>query len=152
MSKLYSLCGGQLIGVMFGSVNNSAWENCKTLLLPYLIWGLIELLSLSPSMRRFTAAKTLSLYFLGSFYLVSGFLIKNEILLKAISVALALLLSFLLYRSKFPIEGIFAPSVFLLFLFWAFYFSFTPFPPKLMIFRDPETGLSGIIPNHIVWW
>ena len=44
MQNLYSLCNRELIGVLFGSVNDSIWETAKTLLLPYAIWGMIELL------------------------------------------------------------------------------------------------------------
>ena len=77
MSKLNDLCDGSLVGMMFGSVNQSIWESCKTLLLPYLIWGMIELLSLSVHMHAFTVAKTISLFFLGIAYigirLISGY-------------------------------------------------------------------------------
>lgn len=152
MSKLYGLCSGQLVGVMFGSVNGSVWESCKTLLLPYLLFGLLELLSVSPSMRRFTAAKTISLYFLGAVYIGLRMIAADSVLIKIICVALSFLLSAVLYFSKLKLEQFFPPSVFLLFLFWAFYFSFTPFPPKNAVFSDPETGMYGIIPNGIVGW
>lgn len=150
MSKLYELCSGELLGVMFGSVNQSVWENCKTLLLPYLFWGLIELLSLSPHMRRFTSAKTLSLYFLGFIYislnLIPG-IETHKAISAIISVSASFILSFILYNSKLNLIALFPPSVFLLFLFWAVYFSFTPFPPENIIFLDPNTGLYGIIPQ-----
>lgn len=149
MSNLNELCGGNLVGVMFGSVNGSIWESCKILLLSYLVWGLIELLCLSPKMRRFTAAKTLSLYFLGLSYTGFRLIINNGILAEIICVAVSFALSFILYFSEFDLENFFPPSVFLLFLFWAVYFSFTPFPPENAVFIDPQTGLYGIIPGYI---
>ena len=151
MSKLNDLCGGSLVGMMFGSVNQSIWESCKTLLLPYLIWGMIELLSLSVHMHAFTVAKTISLFFLGIAYtalrLIYGY-DKPCIFAAVICVTAAFALSFLLCNSKFDLSALFPVSVFLLFLFWALYFSFTPFPPKSLIFLDPQTGIYGIIPAH----
>lgn len=151
MSKLNDLCGGSLVGMMFGSVNQSIWESCKTLLLPYLIWGMIELLSLSPRMHDFTVAKTISLFFLGIAYtalrLIHGY-DKPCSFASVICVTAAFALSFFLCNSKFDLSTLFPVSVFLLFLFWALYFSFTPFPPKSLIFLDPQTGIYGIIPAH----
>ncbi|MBQ4261784.1 MAG: hypothetical protein II709_07865, partial [Ruminococcus sp.] len=76
MKQLYALTDGHLIGVLFGAVNNSVWEQTKTLLLPYLLWGLLELLSVQPSMKRLTAAKTLSLYLLGGLLCGGGLLLR----------------------------------------------------------------------------
>ena len=151
MSKLNDLCNGSLVGMLFGSVNHSIWESCKTLLLPYLIWGMIELMSLSPRMHSFTVAKTLSLLFLGIAYigirLIFGYA-KPGIFAAVICVTAAFAMSFFLYKSRFDLSALFPVSVFLLFLFWAVYFSFTPFPPKNLIFLDPQTGIHGIIPAH----
>ncbi len=152
MSNLYALCGGNLVGVMFGSVNKSIWENCKILLLPYLFWSLIELMCTQLHMRRFTSCKTISLYFLGAAYIGLSLLFgaKNQsVFIAAICTALSFVLSFALYNSKFDLQNLFPPSVFLLFLFWAVYFSFTPFPPENAVFLDPVSGLCGIIPAHI---
>ena len=152
MSKLNDFCGGNLVGMMFGSVNQSIWESCKTLLLPYLLWGLIELMSLSPHMHRFTAVKTIALFFLGITYICIRLLFgynNPNVFDAVICVSATFALSFFLYNSKFDFSSLFPPSVFLLFLFWALYFSFTPFPPQNIIFRDPQTGICGIIPSHI---
>ena len=37
LQNLYILSDRQLIGVMFGSVNDSIWETAKTLLLPFIL-------------------------------------------------------------------------------------------------------------------
>ena len=89
MQHLYSLSGKELIGILFGAVNGSVWEACKTLLLPFFIWSLLESLIYRMSICRYTASKTISLYF-----------------------------------------------------------ALTPFAPHFKVFRDPATGLYGILPKH----
>ena len=69
MRQLYTLCGGELLGILFGAVNGSMWEACKTLLLPYLLWAVLETLTLRLRVHRFTVVKALALYRLGFDYL-----------------------------------------------------------------------------------
>ena len=154
MKQLYALTDGHLIGVLFGAVNNSVWEQTKTLLLPYLLWGLLELLSVQPSMKRLTAAKTLSLYLLGGLFCGGGLLLRPcgaaaNTAFSLAAVTFCSLFSLWLYRSPLYLKNLFAPCVLLLFLFVSLYFSFTPFPPQLALFRDDETGMFGIIPIYM---
>lgn len=154
MKQLYALTDGHLIGVLFGAVNNSVWEQTKTLLLPYLLWGLLELLSVQPSMKRLTAAKTLSLYLLGGLLCGGGLLLRPcgaaaNTAFSLAAVTFCSLFSLWLYRSPLYLKILFAPCVLLLFLFVSLYFSFTPFPPQLALFRDDETGMFGIIPIYM---
>ena len=154
MKQLYALTDGHLIGVLFGAVNNSVWEQTKTLLLPYLLWGLLELLSVQPSMKRLTSAKTLSLYLLGGLLCGGGLLLRPcgaaaNTAFSLAAVTFCSLFSLWLYRSPLYLKNLFAPCVLLLFLFVSLYFSFTPFPPQLALFRDDETGMFGIIPIYM---
>lgn len=154
MKQLYTLTDGHLIGVLFGAVNNSVWEQAKTLLLPYLLWGMLELLSVQPSMKRLTAAKTLSLYLLGGLLCGGGLLLRHcgnaaNTAFSLAAVAGCSLFSLWLYRSPLYLKNLFVPCVLLLFLFVSLYFSFTPFPPQLALFRDDETGMFGIIPIYM---
>ena len=154
MKQLYALTDGHLIGVLFGAVNNSVWEQTKTLLLPYLLWGLLELLSVQHSMKRLTAAKTLSLYLLGGLLCGGGLLLRPcgaaaNTAFSLAAVTFCSLFSLWLYRSPLYLKNLFAPCVLLLFLFVSLYFSFTPFPPQLALFRDDETGMFGIIPIYM---
>ena len=154
MKQLYALTDEHLIGVLFGAVNNSVWEQTKTLLLPYLLWGLLELLSVQPSMKRLTAAKTLSLYLLGGLLCGGGLLLRPcgaaaNTAFSLAAVTFCSLFSLWLYRSPLYLKNLFAPCVLLLFLFVSLYFSFTPFPPQLALFRDDETGMFGIIPIYM---
>ncbi len=155
--NLYQLCGGHLIGVLFGAVNNSPWERAKTLLLPYLVWGLLELLSIQPSMKRYTVAKTVSLWLLLGMLCGGGLLLRlcgfsaDSVPFTALSLFSMLTASaaaLLLYRSPLPLRNWFAVCVFLLFLFLSLYFSFTPFPPQNLLFQDSDTGLFGIVPIY----
>ena len=147
MSRLYALCDGELLGILFGSVNGSAWESCKTLLLPYLLWAVLEVLTLRLRVHRFAVVKTASLYALGLSYLGFRSMEMNPAAAGVICTAAALAMSCLLYCSPLPLRWLFAPSLVLLFLFTALYFSLTPFPPHTPLFFDAATGMYGIIPR-----
>ena len=158
LQNLYSLCSRELIGVMFGSVNNSIWETAKTLLLPFILWSIIEAMCIHPPFKKLVVSKVISLYYLGICYILLCmiFSFANEIsrwlfefISAIISVCTASFLSYRLTFSKFELQKLFAPSLFMLLLFIALYCSFTPFPPKMYIFMDRSTNLYGIIPEHI---
>lgn len=158
MQNLYSISDRGLIGVLFGSVNDSIWETAKTLLFPYVMWGMIELLCFRSPFRKFVVSKVISLYYLGISYIIlnlifSLFGFKNDFLINFTSaifcISTSLFLSYKLIFSKFELENLFLPAIFMLMLFLAFYFSLTPFPPKMYIFKDRATSLYGIIPKNI---
>lgn len=157
MRRFYSLCGGELIGILFGAVNNSVWESTKLLLISYLFWGLIELLCISVPFRAFVAAKTASLCFLCAVHIgfccaSAWFLQSREAVFMLGSVCFfpASALSFFLLFGKFELSVFFVPSLFVLMLFWTIYFCFTPFPPHLEIFRDSLTRRFGLIPPDLI--
>lgn len=147
MRRLYSLCGGELPGILFGAVNGSIWEACKTLLLPYLLWAVLETLSLRLRVHRFTVVKALTLYLLGFVYLSLRSTGSADLFASVIAVAAATLCSLFLYYAGIPLRWLFAPALVLLFLFAALYCSLTPFPPHTALFFDSESGLYGIIPR-----
>lgn len=158
LQNLFNLTDRNLIGVMFGSVNNSIWEFTKTLLLPYFLWSMIELLSVRTPFRRFVVSKTVSLYFLGLSYILITLMTNllglctnalPELVASAVCVAMAQFLSMRLIRSNFNTQNLYYPSIFLLLLFIALFLSFTVFPPEMYIFKDRDTGLYGIIPEYI---
>lgn len=158
LQNLHSICNGDLIGVMFGSVNDSIWETVKTMLLPYLLWGIIEVMCFHTPFKKFVSSKIISLYYLGISYILlclvfSMFESSSRYLLEftsaIFSISTASFLSYRLVQSHFELEKLFAPSFFMFLLFTAVYCSFTPFPPRLYVFMDRATGLYGIIPDHI---
>lgn len=150
LRKLYDFCGGELVGIMFGSVNASPWEECKTLLLPYFLWAMLELLCLKPSLRRFTVSKTAGIYALAALFLGARAVLPASSAQPYNTLAALLCLAFCaiitghLLKSRLCLSVLFAPSLSLLLLLAAFYFCFTPFPPDLPIFVDPNTQISGI--------
>lgn len=158
MHGLYAATDRGLIGILFGCVNDSIWESCKTLLLPYLLWAMLELLCLGGRMRRFTVAKTVSLILLVVLFLSLCALYHTiggtswqtaELLFAAVSVMCAFALSYFLMRSALNLSELFPPALFLLFLLMALYFSLTPFPMKNFLFKDPTTGMYGILPRDL---
>ena len=158
LQNLYILSDRLLIGVMFGSVNDSIWETAKTLLLPFILWSLIEAMCVRLPFRKFVVSKVISLYYLGLCYiflcLIFSFSDSSsryifEFTSAIIAVCTALFLSHKLIFSKYDLQTLFAPSLFMLLLFVAIYCSFTPFPPKFYILMDRATNLYGIIPEHI---
>ncbi|HCA05075.1 MAG TPA: hypothetical protein DEO32_04155 [Ruminococcaceae bacterium] len=153
MRRMYALTDFGLAGVLFGSVNSSPWEFAKTLLLPFLFWGMIELLCLGRLLHRLAVAKALSLCFLLLLYLSASSLFLRgkdfgnfEIIAAVLSVLAAQLLSFILMKYGICIEGFFPAALCMLFLLLAFYFSFTPFPPRNFLFADRISGQYGIPP------
>ena len=158
LQNLYGITNRNLVGVMFGSVNHSIWEFTKTLLLPYFLWSMIELLSVRTPFRRFVVSKTISLYFLGISYILIT-LVTNllglctnalpELVAAVACVAMSQYLSLCLIRSDFDTKNLYMPSILLLLLFAALFLSFTVFPPEMYIFKDRDTGLYGIIPEYI---
>ncbi len=158
LQNLYTLSDKQLIGVMFGSVNDSIWETTKTLLLPFILWSIFEIMCTRLPFRKFVTAKVISLYYLGLCYILLCLIVSltdssSRYLLEfasaIIAVCTALFLSYRLVFSGFELQKYFAPSFFMLLLFVALFCSFTPFPPKMYIFMDRTTNLYGIIPEHI---
>ncbi len=158
LQNLHSLCERELIGVMFGSVNDSIWETAKTILLPYLLWGMIELLSIRLPFKKFAVSKIITLYYLGISYILICLIFSffepssaglPEFAAAIICISTASYLSFRLPFSDFKLELLFAPAFFMLLLFIALFCSLTPFPPHIYIFMDRATNLYGIIPEHL---
>lgn len=153
MRNLYRLSNYGLSGVLFGSVNSSAWEYSKTLLLPFVVWSLIELLCVGGKMRRLTVAKTAAACVLLIVYLsVSMIFLQSkdfetsEITVAVLSLITAAATSYFLINIPLKLETVFPAALCALFLLMAFYFSFTPFPPENKLFADKISGLRGIPP------
>ena len=156
LQNLYEISGRMVVGILFGSVNDSIWEIEKTLLLPYFVWIFIEIMCVRVPFRRFVVAKTISLWCFAFTYsaiciLFSAFGEKSHMLPEFIAAIICTVFSFYLsYRlilSEKELGSFYYPSFFMLLLFAAFYCSFTPFPPQLSLFQDRATGLYGIIPE-----
>ena len=116
LHNLYSLCGHEIIGIMFGSVNDSIWEGLKVILLTYILWAILELMCIKPRFKKFVVSKIISLYVLGFLYiaqcLVFSLFSKTpqfvaELTFCFVSVCLSAFLSEKLYFSLIELEGLF---------------------------------------------
>ena len=139
--NLYSLTNGALLGIFFGAVNGSMWEQTKVVMLSYLVWSLVEAIGKRSGFHRFAVSRIISLWFVGIFCLASYLLIY------ALGVESAGLPR--LEYGERKIEQLFLPCVFMMLLLIAVYCSFTVFPPHMILFEDIQTGMYGIIPEYI---
>lgn len=155
---LYDWSNGGMLGVLFGSVNESVWEHIKIFAMPYIVWSVIELACSIPYFRQFIVAKVLGLYLLcglitGFFYLYTMILGRHVLFIDITSVfiwiAIAHIFSYRATTSYKDLRHLFPLCLGLLFLFLAMYFSFTAVPPHIELFKDPVTGMYGIIPENI---
>ena len=155
---VYDLSGGSTLSILFGAVNESVWEHIKIFAVGYVVWALIEILWVKPPFKKFVTAKTVSLYFLSIsiivfFYTYNLFteepILIVDLLSSFVFVALSQYISFRLTVSDNEIEDYFAVAVLLLMTYFVMFFSFTVFPPKVDLFKDPVTGMYGIIEKHI---
>lgn len=154
----YDLTNGSVLSILFSAVNESVWEHVKIFAVGFTLWALIELLWLKPPFQKFVTAKVFSLYILSLsiivfFYGYNIFTSEPILWLDLVSsfifVIFTQYISYRLIVSDNKISDYFPVAVMLLMLYYLMFFSFTLFPPKIDLFRDPETGMYGIIEEHI---
>lgn len=155
---LYDWTNGSALGVLFGAVNESVWEHIKIFAMPYVVWSIIELAFSIPYFRQFVVAKVMGLYLLSGliisfFYLYTTILGRAILIVDILSVfvwnALAHFFSYKITTSSKDLRNLFPLCLGLLFLFMVMYFCFTAAPPHIDLFKDPITGMYGIIPENI---
>lgn len=149
----YQLSGGSALGMLFGAVNESVWEHVKIYSAAYAGWALIQLCWIKVPFRKYIAAKCAGLYFLMTFMIVffytyTAFAGKNipwvDISSSFLVVIAAQAISFFGCVGDNRLGELFAPALMLIMLYYLMFFSFTVFPPKLGLFRDPINGGYGI--------
>lgn len=149
----YQLSGGSPLSILYGAVNESVWEHLKIFSAGYIGYALLQLCWLKAPFKRYVAAKCAGLYALmiaiaGFHYLYTAVIGRSiplvDIISSAVIVVLAQLLSYVLMTGDNRIEDFFVPSLMLLLLYYLMFFSFTIFPPKLGLFRDPVSGGYGL--------
>lgn len=155
---VYDLSGGSTLSILFGAVNESVWEHVKIFAVGFVVWAVIELLWVKPSFKKFVTAKTISLYLLSVsiivfFYTYNLFVNEPVLWLDLLSsfafVCLSQYTSYRLTVGDNKIADYFPVSVLLLMTYFIMFFSFTVFPPKVDLFKDPVTGMYGIIDKSI---
>ncbi len=155
---VFDLTNGSVLSILFGAVNESVWEHVKIFAAGYTFWAIFEILWLKPPFKKFVVAKTFSLYFLSLsiivFFYTYTFFTKQAYLIADIiaSVVFVILSQYISYRltvSENNIKDYFSVACMLLMTYFLMFFSFTMFPPKIDLFKDPVTGMYGIIQEHI---
>lgn len=155
---VYPLSKGAALSIVFGSVNESVWEHTKIFAAPYIGWALLQLCWLKVHFRQYVVAKVIGLYvmagmIIGSSHLLSLFTEQNIFLLdiaaSLIAVLTAQALSYRLETAENRLEEYFYPALMLLTLYYLMFFSFTIFPPKTELFRDPVSGGFGIVEKFV---
>lgn len=148
----FSWFGPGALTILFGAVNESVWEHVKIFSAAYVGYALLELLWLQVEFRRYVVAKCAGLYALmgGVIAFHYGYrafagrtIVWADVIGSAVIVILAQVISCRLTLSRLPLRDWFAPAVFLLMLYYLMFFSFTIYPPKAELFRDPIGGGFG---------
>lgn len=146
---IYPLSGGSPLAFLFGAVNESVWEHVKIFSAAYTGYALLQLLWIHVPFRRYVVAKCAGLYLLMGGIILSHYtfiaiagdsLFRFDILSSVVLVILAQLVSYRLTTGHGHIGEFFIPALWLLLLYYLMFFSFTIFPPKTALFRDPLTG------------
>lgn len=140
----YIISGGTVWSILISSVNNSAWETVKPFAIAYIMWIVIELSVLRPSLLRFVCAKIIMLHML-TFSIIGYSLCINMfadtryreiILLGGIFAVITAvqILSYKLYDSNLKPEIFWIPVLISLFLFMIMILFCTVYPPPIKIF------------------
>lgn len=155
---VFSWFGPGALSILFGAVNESVWEHVKIFSAAYAGWALFQLLWVKVRFRQYVAAKCAGLYLLmgGVIVFHYGFVrlfgrsdMWADIIGSAVMVVLAQLLSYRMTVSLRDYGEYFAPSICLLTLYYLMFFSFTVYPPKTELFRDPRTGGFGYMEKAV---
>ena len=155
----YALSGGSALWMVFGAVNESVWEHVKIYSAAYTAWALLQLCWLRVPFRSYVVAKCVGLYLLmglmiGFFYAYTAFtgspILFVDILSSAVFTIISQTVSCLLTLKCRKLSEYYHPALMLLLLYYLMFFSFTVFPPKLGLFRDPLGGGYGIAGLRVI--
>ena len=149
----YTLSGGSALGLLFGAVNESVWEHVKIFSAAYAGWAILQLCWIRVPFRKYAVAKCIGLYslmigitaFYYAYTAITGTNIPAvDIISSAVAVIAAQLISYLGTTGDNRLEELFHPALMMIMLYYLMFFSFTVFPPRAELFRDPVTGGYGI--------
>lgn len=154
----YTVSGGSALGILFGAVNESVWEHVKIFSAAYAGYAILQLLWIRVPFRQYTVGKCIGLYVLmgaiiGFYYAYTAlFGEAGPAVYPVASLIIVILIQLLTYRltvSERDLSEYFAPAVMLIMLYYIMFFSFTIFPPRLELFRDPTSGTWGVVRNLV---
>jgi hypothetical protein len=147
----YELSGNNQFVALFSAVNESVWEHTKLLLLPILIFGIVEYYY-RKDLHGVLTAKLFDLltaiaFIIVLFYTYTGaFGIESLVIDIALffgAAALGKYVSFIILTSRKPLNfSALAAGLAILFLI-AFYIAATFNPPRIPLFEDKTTQTYG---------
>ena len=135
----YEWSGNNQFIASFSAVNESTWEHLKLLFFPMLLTTIIGFFYLEKSCPNYWCARlfgilTAILFTIVFFYTYTGIIGTNfafvDISIFFFAVILGELVSY---------------TIFLIIALFICFITFTYFTPEIGLFRDPVTGLFGII-------
>lgn len=151
---VYEWSGNRPIAALVSPINESVWEHLKLLLIPMLLFSVVEYFLLGKKYPNLVMANTVGLIIglvtiVVLYYTYSGIIGTNFLILDILIFIFSTILAFYLgYRftvnQKF---STFMPETGLaiLFLIFAIFILFTFSPPIINLFKDPITDTYGIL-------
>jgi len=151
----FEASGGDLLVGVFSPVNESIWEHQKLLLVPVLLYAVVEYLVYGKDFPSFITVKVLSmicgmLLIVCGYYTYTGIIgqrfIAVDVGLFYCATALVYLMTYLLCRSGRYLtkESQSIAALLVLTVIILSFIYFTYHPPMLELFRDPVTEDFGI--------
>lgn len=136
----------------FSAVNESVWEHLKLPFWPSIFWLLIIMYPVRSIVSNFFSAKAVGIVLMlviipAVFYAYTAFTKENlavDIATFMVAVIVGQIVSFALYRKTGKVRVVELAAVAVLVALAVLFVTFTWYPPHLLIFLDPETGLYGI--------
>jgi hypothetical protein len=149
---VYQWSGYQKIVALIAAVNESTWEHLKLGFWPLLIWAIIEYFVFGKGKKNFIFAKAITLFSFCIlvpliFYSYSALLGTNylflDILTFIVSVLIAQYIGFRLisFGKDLRMKTL---GIILIVVLIIMFLSFSFFPPKLFLFKDPVSGGYGV--------
>lgn len=138
----------------FSSVNESVWEHLKLVVVPTVIWLLIERKALKTEAHNFFLAKTTGLFampiliiilFYSYFAIWGNNILVLDIGIFFLAVAIGQFTSYKIMKAPELSQKYNKVSIVLSVILVAIFIIFTYCPPRFFLFRDPVSGGYGIV-------
>lgn len=151
---VYTWTGQNAIVAAFAATNESTWEHMKLLAVPWIVWSLIEWLTLRNSSGSVLIARGLGMlvglaFIPAVFYTYQGILGQNldwvNVLIFQLGVLLAFTVCWVIQsRERLPGKGWQVLGLVILLAVGALFVVWTYRTPFLAVFTDPLTGAVGL--------
>ena len=148
--------GFEPIAGIFSAVNESVWEHLKIAFWPTLLYAIIEFRYLNKKTNNFFFAKALGIYaimiIIPTIFYVYTIFIEHNLTIDVLSFMLAIILgqlvSYKLLTFKKLSKNLKLISLIAIIILAIAFVVFTFYPLEVPLFKDPESGIYGII-NYV---